>query len=172
MSTSKKIRKVGESIEENKKALLYVAGIGLAFFLVSKLIKQVKPKAFDTEAEVEEAEKKQNQASKSELEDLTKKGIKPSHSDSQFLSYANTLDTIMTSFYIPYTTTNWDKIKNVFSHMHNEADILKLNAAFGFRRLEFTTKYTDLSGWLHSETYVKINVINDYLKKIGVKYRY
>lgn len=78
----------------------------------------------------------------------------------------------MTSFYVPYTTTNWDKIKNVFSNMHNEADILKLNAAFGFRRLEYSIKYMDLGGWLHSETYVKINVINDYLKKIGVKYRY
>jgi len=94
MSTSKKIRKVGESIEENKKALLYVAGIGLAFFIVSKLMKQVKPKVFDTKEEVDEAENKQEKAIKSELEALAKKGIKPSHSDSQFLSYANTLDTI------------------------------------------------------------------------------
>lgn len=68
------------------------------------------------------------QAAAIELEQLKQQGIVPSYSDSQFLSYANSLVEAMNG-----CGTDEAMIFSVFSALRNDADIRKLMVAFGLR---------------------------------------
>lgn len=67
---------------------------------------------------------------KDEIKDLAKQNIKPSYSDSQYSTWANQLFAAMDGY-----GSDFSPIIRVFINMKNNADVLKLLAAYGIREI-------------------------------------
>jgi hypothetical protein len=71
-----------------------------------------------------------NQQAQDDLSDLSKKGIKPSYSDTQFATWSEKL-----AYALAYNTDE-NMVYQVMGFMKNTADILKLVQVFGTREVE------------------------------------
>jgi hypothetical protein len=102
-------------------------------------------------------------------DDLRKLGQTPSYSDTSYVGFADKINSAgVTGF-----GTDENAIYDVFQQMKNDADVLKLIAAFGNRRIEFSLAWAGLSGWLRSELDAReIAKINAILAGKGITYRF
>lgn len=168
----KQVRNVGKSVEENQKAVMIIAGVGLAFLLVRGISKRISSGSlFNTKAETEQAATEQEKQTSKDLSGLTKKGIKPTYTDSQYKIFANSLEESMNGWF----GTDEKAVHLILVKLYNDADFLKLNQAFGFRRMEFTLKYGDLSMWIRSDfadDKLGFEICNEILKQRGITYRF
>ena len=101
----------------------------------------------------------------SELGVLQSQNINPNYSATQYSIWADALQTAMGSW---YDGTDEEGIKTVMDKMMNNADVLKLNQAFG------TREGYSLSGWLRyemSDSYVDYYV-NEPLRKKGITFQF
>jgi len=101
----------------------------------------------------------------SELNVLENKNVLPNYTNTQYGIFADALQTAMGSW---YDGTDEDAIKVVMEKMKNDADVLKLNTAFGNRE-----GYT-LSGWFRyemSSEYVD-EYVNAPLRRNGVTFQF
>lgn len=90
--------------------------------------------------------------SKSTLSVLSSQGIKPSYGSEVYSKFADQMENAMNG-----AGTNEDIIYKVYSYMHNDADMVKLNQAFGIR--EENTLREWILGDLESSEIAKINEI-------------
>jgi len=164
---SKSVRTVGKSVEENQKAILIVAGIGLAFYFIKKFTDKMFSKSESSKSQADKVEAETEEQTKKDVKELEKSGIKPSYSDSQYKIFAGTLKSAMQGF-----GTEEQKIYAVFRYLKNDADFLKLNAAFGMQ--SYDLRYLNLAAWLSAElNSVEIaSLNNNILKPRGITYRY
>ena len=88
--------------------------------------------------------------SQSTLSVLQSQGIKPSYSNDVYAKFAERMEIAMKG-----AGTNEDIIYKVYSYMHNDADMVKLNQAFGIR--EESTLREWLLGDLDASEIAKIN---------------
>jgi hypothetical protein len=100
-----------------------------------------------------------------ELGQLENQNINPSFTNTQYKIFADTLQTAMGSW---YDGTDEDAIKRVMDQMNNNADVLKLNIAFG------TREGYSLAGWFRyemSDSYVDYYV-NAPLRNKGITFQF
>ena len=95
--------------QERKKIIIYIAIAVVLLLLLKKLL-------FSSTAE-------------NDLVKLKDKGILPSYNDSNYVQLADELETDLAG----QLTTNEDGVKSIYDKMANDADIIKLNTAFGTR---------------------------------------
>ena len=102
-------------------------------------------------------------------DDLKKLGQTPSYPDTAYVGFADKINSAGISGF----GTDETAIYNVFQQMKNDADVLKLIAAFGNRRIEFSLAWSGLSGWLRSElNAAEIDKVNGILASKGIAYRF
>ncbi len=71
-----------------------------------------------------------SQQAQDDLSDLSKNGVKPTYSDTQYATWSEKL-----AYALAYNTDE-DMVYQVMGYMKNEADILKLIQVFGTREVE------------------------------------
>lgn len=166
--------KTWSDLPQGVRTAFVVVGSGVALFSAWKLYKFLEKRA--QEARGRQVVKE----TKDTLKDLEKSGIKPSYSDSQYLSWAQNIQVQMDG-----CGTGSDKLYGIFSNMKNDADINKLIVAYGTRTVDKCGLGTgDYSGDLTStlaykfsgvegamNPYVLTN-INAYFTKRGMKFRF
>lgn len=105
-----------------------------------------------------------------DLNKLEKVNIVPSYADSTYLGFA---DQIYREYMTEAFFEDIDDIVAIFSKMNNDADMLKLDQAFGQRRALFTTQKANLSATL-SRMFDRseIDKINAVMKRKGLKARF
>jgi hypothetical protein len=138
-----------------EKMILLVGG-SIVTFVAYKKLKQLSGLIKQTGVNIQTG---------SELGALQTQGVNPNYSATQYSIWADTLQTAMGSW---YDGTDEDSIKSVMDKMLNNADVLKLNQAFGTRE-----GYT-LSGWLRyelSDSYVDYYV-NAPLRNKGITFQF
>lgn len=147
------------------KGVLALLIVGIIIYIAiqaKNIIKSVSDKI---------AEKKSEAATKSELKDYAKQGIKPSYMDSQYKGWANKIGAAMDGF-----GTDEDAIYDVFRLMKNDADVLKLIEAYGTRTFPGMfmgeTSFT-LSSALQDElNRSELNKLNGILRNAGISYTF
>jgi len=92
------------------------------------------------------------------LASLSAKGIKPSYQSSDYKRFSDRLIVAMDG-----AGTDEDIIYNIYNYMHNDADMVRLNQAFGVRQQSTLNEW--LKGDLSSEA---IGRINDLLRERGI----
>jgi hypothetical protein len=108
----------------------------------------------------------QNIQTGAELEQWQNVGQSPSYQNTQYQIFADSLSAAM-AYWGPVNTDE-KAIKNVFSKMNNNADVLKLIAAFGIR------DDWGLSKWLTYELDddEKEKYVNQVLRSKGITYQF
>jgi len=164
---SKNVRTIGKGIEDNQKAVLIIAGIGLAFYFIKKFTDKMFSKSESSKSQADKVEAETEAQTEKDIQELKKEGVTPSYSNSQYKIFAGTLKSAMEGF-----GTEEQKIYAVFRYLKNDADFLKLNAAFGMQSYDF--RYLNLAAWLSAElNNVELQSLNNnILKPRGIKYRY
>lgn len=100
---------------------------------------------------------------------LTGSGIKASYPDSAYVGFADKINSAGVGGF----GTDESAIYAVFEAMKNDLDVVKLVAAFGNRRMEFTAGWTGLGGWLRSELNTsEMSKVNSILAAKGISYRF
>lgn len=155
--------------------IIVVAGLGLLGYTIYRNIKKKQDEADALRAA---------QAANQELQQLANQGTVASYSDSQFQVFADKLVQAMTG-----CATDENQIYQVFSALHNEADIRKLIVVFGVRYYQpcaatspvsyviwqFNDKAYggDLSTWLSYDlSSGEIGYINSILRGKGINYQF
>ncbi len=146
-------------------AIAVVGGVGIVIYSIYKKIQSQRD---------EKGNKQENIQAKNELDNLIKIGIKPTYSESQYSSYANTLWSAMNGY-----GTDEDIIMRVFANLKNDADFVSLSAAYGTRTISSGLGNPEpnyrgtLSCALASElSNSKIKDINKSMSKKGIKYKF
>jgi hypothetical protein len=108
----------------------------------------------------------QNVQTQSELNQWQNVGQTPSYQNTQYLIFADSLSAAM-AYWGPVNTDE-EAIRNVFKKMNNNADVLKLIAAFGIR------DDWGLSKWLTYELDddAKEKYVNSVLRSKGITYQF
>jgi hypothetical protein len=150
------------------KGIIYIIVIALLAFIGYKLFK----KYFSEEGVSGREDVKDTQE---DLNDLIKKGVKPTYKQSQYSSWAATLKEAFDGC----GTDNgaWERI---FPLMKNDADVLALNATFGQRVIDgcnwqgdFGEKTHTLPQAIQSElSSGEIKELNNMLVKNRIKFQY
>jgi len=154
--------KVPDNIFKGAGALVLV---GLGVVLVTKIAKGELFSGVSNQKGGSSADDK----AKDDLKKEQQKGVKPSYSTTQYSSWA---DQIYSAGLAAFGTDE-AAIYRIFSLQKNNADILSLYAAFGKRRLEFTTIKGDLGAFLQSElNSSEISRVNGILKSKGITYKF
>lgn len=104
------------------KGIVIVGGVAVAGYIVIKIYNNIK-----ASKDKKEAEKLSSDAQK-ELASLKMRGIKPTYSQSQYVSYSNKIVVALDS-----CGSDTKAVYNVFEAMKNQADILSLIVAFGVK---------------------------------------
>ena len=112
----------------------------------------------------------------SELEtDIIKEERKssPSYSDSQFNDFADKIyNAMFCSIFICADGTDQKAIYAVLRSLKNNLDWLKLKEAFGYRRVEYTTRNAGLVESLNADLSTsQIKEVNKILQQQGITYR-
>jgi hypothetical protein len=148
------------------KDLALYGGVALGLFVLSKKfgVFSKKPSAVirkDQQKELEEDIKKQERKSS------------PSYSDSQFNDFADKIyNAMFCSIFICADGTDEKAIYAVLRRLNNNLDWLKLKEAFGFRRIEFTTRNAGLVESLNADLSSRqINEVNKILQQQGISYK-
>lgn len=123
----------------------------------------------------EEEEKEYKEAVTSEKKALLNEGVTPSFSLSQFQDFAQR---IYSKFNTGGGWTEDEKgIADILAVCNNDLDVLLLIESFGFKRIYFTTTYSNLNGWIAkyftgktAEKYIE--AVNLIYQKKGIKYRF
>tara|TARA_E500000178_G_C16819058_1_gene660629 strand:- start:159 stop:638 length:480 start_codon:yes stop_codon:yes gene_type:complete len=148
------------------KDLALYGGVALGLFVLAKKfgVFSKKPSAVirkDQQKELEEDIKKQERKSS------------PSYSDSQFNDFADKIyNAMFCSIFICADGTDEKAIYAVLRRLNNNLDWLKLKEAFGFRRIEFTTRNAGLVESLNADLSSRqINEVNKILQQQGISYK-
>lgn len=148
------------------KDMALYGGVALGLFVLAKKfgVFSKKPSAVirkDQQKELEEDIKKQERKSS------------PSYSDSQFNDFADKIyNAMFCSIFICADGTNEKAIYAVLRRLNNNLDWLKLKEAFGFRRIEFTTRNAGLVESLNADLSSRqINEVNKILQQQGISYK-
>ena len=148
------------------KDLALYGGVTLGLFVLAKRFGVFSKKTSevirkDQEKELEEDIKKQQRKSS------------PSYSDSQFNDFADKIyNAMFCSVFICADGTDEKAIYAVLRRLNNNLDWLKLKEAFGFRRIEYTTRNAGLVESLNADLSSRqINEVNKILQQKGITYR-
>jgi hypothetical protein len=148
------------------KDMALYGGVALGLFVLAKKfgVFSKKPSAVirkDQQKELEEDIKKQERKSS------------PSYSDSQFNDFADKIyNAMFCSIFICADGTDEKAIYAVLRRLNNNLDWLKLKEAFGFRRIEFTTRNAGLVESLNADLSSRqINEVNKILQQQGISYK-
>ena len=148
------------------KDLALYGGVALGLFVLAKKFGVFSKKTSavirkDQQKELEEDIKKQERKSS------------PSYSDSQFNDFADKIyNAMFCSIFICADGTDEKAIYAVLRRLNNNLDWLKLKEAFGFRRIEFTTRNAGLVESLNADLSSRqINEVNKILQQQGISYK-
>lgn len=147
--------------KEFLKSIILPVGLLIIGFLVLNKIFGFTDKWKREREENKRQEDTQNKQT-DEVERVRKLGIKPSYPPSKYKTMADSLFTAMKG-----VGTDETRIFQVISSIHNDADFLQLQLAFGTREDENLTQW--INGDLSSSKVAKLNA---YLRKTGIKYSF
>lgn len=150
------------------KGIIYIIVIALLAFIGYKLFK----KYFNEEEASGREDVKDTQE---ELNELIKKGIKPTYKQAQYSTWASVLHEAFDG-----CGTDNDSWQRIFPQMKNEADVLALNATFGQRVIDgcnwqgdFSEKSLTLPQAIQSELRSgEIKELNNMLVKNRITFKY
>jgi hypothetical protein len=95
-------------------------------------------------------------------------GIKQTYTNTTYDQLADRIETAGKGGF----GTDEAAIYSVFNLLKNDVDFLKLSQAFGQRRIEFSTLYNNLAGYLQSElNATELNKVNAIMEKNKLKSR-
>lgn len=102
---------------------------------------------------------------------LEDKGVFPSYSSSQYNSFADQIyNAVITTN--PFNPTDEESIFRIMGLLKNDSDFVKLVKAFGYKRLEFSTKTAPLQTHLQEDlTSEEIQKVNEILRSNNITYR-
>jgi len=139
------------SISKNIVVIVTIIIIIIIFFNTYKWLKKIINKS---KAEEEE-------------EYLVNQGVQPTFSDSQYITFANQIQTACDVL----SGTDEESIFDVFKKLKNDLDYLKLYTSFGTRRPEFNFSSVDLPTYLRKDlSDEEINIVNAILMQNNITY--
>lgn len=155
------------SAKQALQGAIVLGGIFLALKLIKGITSLLSAVPSVTE-NVEAAEKKQAAEVKTDVETLQKEGIRQTYPNTTYSQFADALDSAMTSGF----GTDEKAIYSTFNKLVNDVDYVKLVEAFGYRRMEFSYKYGNLSAWLRADLdQSEIDEINRIMRLRGLTVR-
>lgn len=148
--------------------ILLLAGGAYVLYNVLSGVNKAMKLLVDPE-DVAREQQKIDENTKTDLNKLQSEGIKPSYPDTSYANWANQLES---AFLIAWGT-NEDAVYRIFGYMKNDADVIKLEEAFGLRRMEWTLAKANLAMMIDYEmSNSEISKINEILKSKGITRRY
>jgi hypothetical protein len=103
-----------------------------------------------------------------EVRKLVAQGMKSTYPDSTYSQYATAI------YSAGFNTLGTDEksIYDIFSKMQNDLDLIKLIAAFGEQRVEFSFQSLPLGSWLRTELdYSEMATVNKIISDKKIKYQ-
>ena len=101
-----------------------------------------------------------------DLDQLEKKQVNPSYTNQTYLTFADRIYSEYISEFFP----DIEDVLPIFEKLNNDADWIKLNQAFGERRVQFSTTKLGLGGILGRMFKTKeLEQINVVLRRKGIK---
>lgn len=155
------------STKQAMQGAIVLGGIFLALRLLKGISSLASAIPSVTES-VEKAEQKQSSEVASDISILQKEGQKQTYPNTTYSQLADSLDSAMTAWF----GTDEKAVYSVFNKLINDIDFVKLVEAFGYRRMEYTLKYGNLSAWLRADfSQSGIDEINKIMKLRGLTAR-
>jgi hypothetical protein len=147
-------------------AVVMVGGVALAAWKTYKYLSDAKQRRL---------QKSEEKEGRQDLKELIRQGVVPSYPDSQYAAWANQLK----ESFDGCGTAN-EQVANIFARMKNDADVLKLNQAYGIREHDncnWEFKFDDFKGTLPQAIVnelrpEQIAALNKLLSLKNIKYRY
>lgn len=150
------------------KAVVVIGGGAIAWFGVLNPIRKLIVSKLDMSKMAKEGTEARNT-----LQDLSKKGVKPTISDAQAQSFANSLVSAFGG-----CGTDEDAIYSIMKQMKNDADVYKLISTYGIRKYDDCGLFggeveSSLSAAISDEldSFEK-QVVNGYLRQNGVTFQF
>lgn len=150
------------------KGIVIVGGLTVIYIFASQIIRRTRRLSEGKDA------KEAVDSARNELNDLIRKGIKPTISLSQARAYA---EKIVKQFKgADLTLGSYDVVYNIFKQLKNNADYLLLKQEFGVRSYDDAlwgqVKNVTLESAIQDElTNWRIGNLNAVLEKAGITYR-
>lgn len=168
MKATESAYKFYEGLPSWGKAALIIGGGAIAWFGVLNPIRKVIMGKLDMAKMA-----KEGKDARDAISDLSRKGIKPTITDAQAQSFANSL---VSSF--SGCGTDESAIYGVMSQLKNDADVYKLISTYGIRKYDECGPWTgNVEGSLSAAISDELDImekqqVNTILKKNGVKFQF
>jgi len=151
----KKLKDIWSKLTPRQRFIAFVVAVLLIWWLWNKFKPAIKSAA-------------KNVQNTSETAMLQQQGIKPSYKAEVYNQFADNLYK-----YMDGSGTDEEGVYRVFKYIHNDADFLKLDSAFGIREaidnLFGFIEAEDLNGWITADfSSSEVKKLNSYLKTKGI----
>lgn len=151
----KKLKEIWAGLTPRQRFIAFVVSVLIVLWLWNKYKATIKGAAKNIQNSTQTAM-------------LQNQGVKPSYGSETYKQFADNLFK-----YMDGSGTDEEGIYRVFKYIHNDADFLKLDAAFGIRaatdNLFGLLEAEDLNGWITADlSSSEVKKLNSYLKTKGI----